>query len=489
MKYTSNATRVRREVLIRIAQAFAEGTLAERVDRIPLEMRPRRGAATRCCVHKDRAVIKYRCMAALGMRVEDEVDELTPLLEYARQAIKRTQVSDPILTVIDDACSGCVKSRYEVTSACKGCVARPCMMNCPKDAIVVECGQARVDPDKCVNCGKCVQVCPFHAIIRVPIPCEEACPVGAITKDEVGKEHIDYDKCIFCGKCMQACPFGAIAERSQMIDVLNALKAGRHVTALLAPAVVGQFPGELEQIAQALHQLGFDAVVEVAFGAQRTAEQEAQEFVHRMQEGQPMMTTSCCPVFVEATRKHLPQIAPLVSTTPTPMHYAAAWAKDNLPDTVSVFIGPCVAKRHEALADDAVDYVLTFEELGAILVANDIDVAVCEAGEILQPGLREGRGFAVTGGVSKAVAEMVDGGADVQPVLVDGLDRKSIALLKAMAAGKCSGNLVEVMACSGGCVAGPGVLGNEKVASRQVTRLAADSPSCREQAEIPCKCK
>ena len=76
-------------------------------------------------------------------------------------------------------------------------------MNCPKDAIhFKKNGQAEIDHDTCISCGKCHQNCPYHAIVYIPIPCEEVCPVKAISKDEYGVEHIDESKCIYCGKCV-----------------------------------------------------------------------------------------------------------------------------------------------------------------------------------------------------------------------------------------------------------------------------------------------
>ena len=84
------------------------------------------------------------------------------------------------------------------------------------------------------------------------MPCEEACPVGAITKDERGIEYINEEKCIYCGKCMNACPFGAIFEISQAFDVLEAIRRGEKVTAIVAPSILGQFDTTIEQVYGAL---------------------------------------------------------------------------------------------------------------------------------------------------------------------------------------------------------------------------------------------
>ena len=123
-------------------------------------------------------------------------------------------------------------------------------------------------------------------MVKIPVPCEEACPVGAITKDEAGKEHIDEQKCISCGKCLASCPFGAIVERSQMIDVLRDIKeSNKKVVAMLAPAIAGQFPGSLNALCGALKKLGFADVIEVAVGADITTQKEAAEFIERMEIG------------------------------------------------------------------------------------------------------------------------------------------------------------------------------------------------------------
>ena len=184
-------------------------------------------------------------------------------------------------------------------------MARPCMVNCPKQAVDFRDGQAHIDHQKCVNCGICQKNCPFHAIIYVPVPCEESCPVGAITKNESGREEIDYGKCIYCGRCVSSCPFGAVMEKSHMIDVFKAFDGDKKVIAMVAPAIAGQFKAPLDKILGAIARLGFDDVIEVAKGADVTTANEAKEFAHKMAEGQSFMTTSCCPSYTTLVKKHI----------------------------------------------------------------------------------------------------------------------------------------------------------------------------------------
>ncbi len=470
MNYVNNATLIRRDLMIKLAKLIMAGNIDD-INRIPLDMFPKRSKSVRCCIHKDRAVIKYRLMALMGHRVEEETDELKTLSAYANDAMDRDEIENPILTVIDEACSACVQTSYFVTNACQGCMARPCMMNCKKNAIKMVNGQAKIDPELCVNCGMCLKECPYHAIIYMPVPCEEACPVGAITKDDDGKEQIDYDKCTFCGKCMRECPFGAIMERSQLVDVLKLLLSEQKMVAMIAPAIVGQFSAELEKIVSALKTLGFDHVIEVALGADMTAEHEAAEFIERMEKNEKFMTTSCCPAYTESVKKHFPELSEYVSDTPTPMHYTGQIAMEKYPDAKRVFIGPCVAKRNEAIEDDFVDYVLTIEELGSLFVAADIDVQKCDDVEIEHVPSREGRGFPASGGVTNALKHGVDGKVEVQDYLIDGLTKKSLRELKKMSKSGCDCNFVEVMACEGGCISGPDVLSNPKVANKMLAKL------------------
>lgn len=479
MHYNNNAALVKRELLVRLIRLMREDRLEQGIDRIPYEMTPPGYDHIRCCVHHDRAILKTRLLARLGFSVENYEDDGTPLAEWAAKALERETVTEPILTVLDEACNACVKTQFLVTNACQGCLARPCKMNCPKKAIDMVEGHARIRNDSCVNCGICLQMCPYHAIIKIPVPCEEACPVDAISKDADGKERIDYEKCVYCGNCMRECPFGAMMDKSQIVDVLKAKKKGKKLAAMFAPAVAGQFRATVGKLIAALEAAGFDAVYEVARGADVTAQKEAHEFVERMEKGDPFMTTSCCPAYIQTVRKHVPALASRVSDTRTPMHYTAELAAAEKPDHVRVFVGPCLAKRKEGIDDPLVDYVVSVEELGALFVALDIDVSEMPDDPVLRPAKAGGRSFPWSGGVAGAVARHVPASAGLRPDTVDGLDKEGMKKLKAYAAcadaSKLEGNLLEVMACRGGCVSGPSVIANAKVAAMQLKKIAEAS--------------
>ena len=473
----NNAKQIRRDLISRVAKLLEERTLVEKIDRLPLEMRPRNQKAIRCCCHKERAVLKYRTMALLGFNTTDETDELMPLSEYAKQAEKRTrdQYTPVQLTVVDEACSSCVRNNYIVSNLCRACVARPCMYACKKDAITVT-DKAFIDHDKCVNCGMCKEACPFHAIIYQPIPCEESCPVGAIKRNENGIEYIDDSKCIYCGKCMVACPFGAIMEKSFLVEIINSIKEGKKVVAMVAPALAGQFQVGMGQMMAAIKQLGFYDVVEVAKGANETTENEAKEFIERMEEGEPFMTTSCCPAWVNLVNKHMPEMKPFVSDTPSPMVYTARSVKAAMPEAITVFVAPCVGKRSEVYRTPEVDYVVSFEEIGSWLMARNIDVMKCEAAEIDTTINSDGRRFAYSNGVTMSVKNYVENPEVIKDIVISGLDKAAIRTLKGYVK-SCPGNFVEVMSCPGGCVNGCDVIANPRVATRQVDNFAKSMES------------
>lgn len=454
MAFVNNTMIIRRELMVKLVRLFREGRLVDEIDRVPIEMIPRNSQTrVRCCVHKERAVLKYKMLPILGYSIAEEKDELTPLSVYAAEALERKVLKKPILTVVDEACTACVKTNYVVSNLCKGCVARSCYMNCPKDAIsFMENGQAHINPAKCINCGICKEACPYHSIVYIPVPCEEACPVKAIQKDDNGIEHIDEDKCIYCGKCINACPFGSVYEVSQMVDVLQAIARGEQVVAIMAPSIMSQFGNTINEIGAAVEKIGFTEAIEVAFGAMETTRREGAELQEKMEEGQAFMTTSCCPSYVELVNKHVPDLKPYVSHTKSPMYYTIEIAKEKYPAAKVVFLGPCVGKRKEVQDNDMIDYILTFEELDTMLTGMDIELLPVEKqkGEAPMPG----RGFARAGGVISAI-QTVYPDLDIKPVQVANLNKKNIGLLRAYSKGKAPGNFIEVMACEGGCISGP----------------------------------
>ena len=325
----------------------------------------------------------------------------------------------------------------------------------------MEKDRAHINMDKCKECGKCYQACPYHAIVDLTRPCKRACPVDAISWDEAsGIVKIDEKKCIQCGACTEACPFGAIGTRSFMVDVINLIRSGKKVVALPAPAGEGQFGKGITMgsVAKGIKELGFADVVEVALGGDLTAAFEADEWAEAYKAGEKKVT-SCCPAFVNMVKKHFPSLMPNVSTTVSPMCAVSRMVKAKDPDAITVFIGPCVAKKDEILdlsLDGNADYVLTYNELQCMFAARNI--VLTPDAENIQHGSIYGKKFANSGGVTAAVLEAMKekhGVADVNVMVCNGAAecKKALMLLKA---GRLPADFVEGMACEGGCVAGPG---------------------------------
>ena len=328
MAYLNNVMIIRHELMARLVKMFQAGELESKINALPVELYPKdRNPRGRCCIYKERAITRYKMLPLLGFEVPEDDIDLYPIEKYAHEAIARERVSGSILTVVDEACTSCVQANYVVTNLCRGCVASPCVMNCPKNAIrFTPSGQTEIKPELCINCGLCQKACPYHAIVYMPIPCEEACPVGAIKKNERGVEEIDPDKCIYCGKCITACPFGAIFELSAIIDVLKSIEQKQQVIAMVAPSVFAQYAEEPGKVFAAIQQIGFSEVVEVARGAEKTARHEAEELKEKLEEGQAFMTTSCCPSYVEAVRKHVTGFV----ITSYSIHYTKLYEVPNL---------------------------------------------------------------------------------------------------------------------------------------------------------------
>ncbi len=481
----SEVTKLRRKVLAEVSRLALAGTLAEDIATILSTVVTEDGPRYRCCIHKERAVLKDRIAMALSQPIG------TPLGEAARKALAGERADLPAVNLLREACDRCPIDKFIVTDACRNCLAHNCMAGCPKKAITVVQNRAYIDKTRCVECGLCKRSCAYGAIIEISRPCERACDLKAIVAGSDRRATIDYDKCVQCGSCQVACPFGAISDRSDIVQLIQSLKSGRRVYALLAPAFVGQFGAQVrpEQLVAALMKLGFHAVRQAALGADAVAVAEAREFIATVPGERPFITTSCCPAFAAMVEKHLPAAADRVSTTVSPMIAAAHAIKADDPNAAVTFIGPCIAKKNEARKyGDLVDFVLTFEELAAIFVGADIDIAAVEAAAPQLPSSsRDGAAFAVAGGVTRAVADALASlapGISLRPERAEGLADCRTALLK-IQQGASDANFLEGMACPGGCVGGPGIIADcrltgklvETFAGKAAVATAPDSPA------------
>ena len=444
-KFDTKVQHLKYKVLREVARLAWEDKLLENLLDVPQKLVPGKQPTMRCCVYKERAILGERVKIAMGG------DKSNP----------------NVIEVIEIACDECPVGGYEVTNACRGCLANRCEDVCKFGAISFDSNHvAHIDKSKCKECGACAKVCPFTAIVSRKRPCQNACKVKAISMNEDKAAKIDNSKCIQCGACVYQCPFGAISDKSYIVDTIDILKNSKaysdqsdyRVYAIVAPSISSQFSyAKLGQVITGLKKLGFQDVIEAALGADMVAMSEAKELSEK-----GILTSSCCPAFVQYIKANFPNLVQHISHNLSPMAVLAKYIKETTPGAKVVFIGPCTAKKAEAQLESVkpyVDSVLTFEELQALFDSRDFDLSSFEEG-VLDNASYFGRIFARSGGLTDAVAQaMAEQNIDFEAksVVCDGIEACRMALLK-LSKGVLDGNFIEGMACVGGCINGAGCL-------------------------------
>nr|WP_274379843.1 4Fe-4S dicluster domain-containing protein [Caproicibacterium lactatifermentans] len=476
----SPVTDIRRKVFTEVARLAYEGGDYSRIEELPYKIVPGNDASYRTSVFLERAIVGERLRLAIGLPLRP-ADQHAPISDgIVESAIAEKYYDPPLVNVIKFACNACPEKSVHITEMCQNCLDHPCREVCPRHAISGENGKSVIDQELCVKCGRCVNVCPYHAIIHIERPCAAACGMNAISSDEYGHATIDYDKCVSCGQCLVSCPFGAISDKGQIFQVIHAIKEEGEIYAAIAPAFVGQFGPEMtpEKLRASFQKLGFTDVAEVAVGADLCTLEEAHDFLDKVPEKLPFLATSCCPAWSVMAKKEFPQFAPRISMALTPMVLTARLLKKEHPNCKVVFVGPCAAKKLEAsrrsIRSD-VDFVLTFEEVMGMFEARGVDLVAALPDSQLNEGTAAGRGFAVSGGVAKAVVDVIkkiDPDRDIKVQAAQGL-RECRQMLRVAKAGKYDGYLLEGMACPGGCVAGAGTLQPVAKSSVQVKQYAS----------------
>ena len=476
---------LRRDVFEEVARLAYEGGDLRRIDQIPYRIVPGEVARYRDSVFRERAIVVERLRLACGLPLRSAAEYGPASLGIEEASVPEKYYEPPLINVIPFACNACPAKEMRVSSNCQGCLSHPCQAVCPKGAISTDrYGHSVIDNNKCIKCGKCVEQCPYDAISKIERPCAKACGMDAIGSDEFGRAKIDYDKCVSCGMCLVNCPFGAIADKSQIFQLIHAIKSGVDVYAIVAPAFVGQFEGATPaKLRKAMRILGMKETVEVAIGADLCTIEEAEDFLDRVPAKQPFMGTSCCPAWSVMAKRVLSDHPDYVSMALTPMVLTARLVKRDHPEAKIVFVGPCAAKKLEASRRSVrsdVDFVLTFEELNGMFRAREIDFRTLEPDDCdrdFDKGTGAGRGFAVSGGVAAAVADHIRHIAperEVRMEFADGLRECKKMLLMAKA-GKRDGYLLEGMACPGGCVAGAGTITPVKASAANIAKYKAEA--------------
>lgn len=464
------------------------------------------GACRLCIVDVEGRGVLGACStpAEPGMKVRTQTAEI--------REIRRISI-ELLLANHDQQCPTCPKSEscqlQEVARKLGVRNVRFKPVHQPEPVDVTSVSLVR-DPNKCVLCGDCVRFCSeIQSVGAIDFAHrgQDAAVLPAFGRG------LGEGECVNCGQCAAVCPTGALSVRSEVDEVWKALNdPGKTVVAQVAPAVrvaIGEAFGGTAgmaasgQMVAALKRLGFDKVYDTSFSADLTVVEEANEFLKRKARGERLpQFTSCCPAWVKFAEQYFPDLLPNLSTCKSPQQMLGALCKDTLPaelgisrrDLVVVSIMPCTAKKFEAkrpeFAHDGVpdvDHVLTTQELARMIQGAGLRFNQLEAESYDMPmGFKTGAGviFGNSGGVSEAVlryaVEKISGrplanpdfhavrgesgmrlttlevnGTKLNLAVVHGL-KNARELAEKVLRGEAEIDLIEVMACPGGCVGGAG---------------------------------
>ncbi len=315
--------------------------------------------------------------------------------------------------------------------------------------------------------------------------CEQSCFFDAIKRDENGNAVISEKECTGCGACIEVCKNKNLSGCKDIIPVLETLhKSDQPVYALIAPAFISQFsesvtPGKLRA---AFKKLGFAGMIEVALFADILTLKEALEFDRSIHTDEDFMLTSCCcPIWIGMIRKVYNLLVPHIPPSVSPMAACGRAVKKLHPGAKTVFIGPCLAKKAEAREADikeAVDHVLTFQEINDIFELARIEPAQCEE-DLRDHSSTAGRIYARTGGVSRAVQSTLERMVPEREIPLKAVQADGAQACKALLAEVKSGNIranfIEGMGCPGGCVGGPRVLIPREEGAAHVDRYGSEA--------------
>lgn len=297
----------------------------------------------------------------------------------------------------------------------------------------------RLKKSNCKNCHKCIRHCPVKAI-----------------RFSAGQAHVVENECILCGQCFSVCPQNAKLISSDM-EKVRVMLASEPVYASVAPSFAASFPGVgIDALERALVKLGFRGAEETAAGAAIVTK----EYERILRDEKPnVLISSCCTSVNLLMQKHYPDTLFALAPVMTPAQAHGTHLKTQHPGAKVVFIGPCIAKKQEAMDGDQLDAVLSFEELHQWLEAEQITP---EQGVDSRPGGKT-RLYPTTGGVLGSMKK----DPDYTYLAVDGIE-KCAAVLEELRSGALHRCFIELSACQGSCAGGP-LLGRQMSGPAQNT--------------------
>jgi Iron only hydrogenase large subunit, C-terminal domain len=296
----------------------------------------------------------------------------------------------------------------------------------------------------CKNCYKCLRSCPVKAI-----------------KFKNEQAEIVEDRCIACSHCLSICPQNARHIVSDLERVKEAIFSGRKVIASVAPSFAGFFDVSPGKLITLLRKLGFLYVEETAIGANIVSELYKNYIKNNKVDN---YITTCCPSANYIIEKYYPDLIQYMIPVVSPMvAHAKALRKFYGEETFSVFIGPCMSKKIESESfsnKEAVDAVLTFDEINDWAEERNILMEALDDSEFDRGSTPYGKGYPVFGGIVKAVHSEIDK-RNLEVISVSGVE-ECIELFKSIQKHEVKNAFVEVSACTGSCIGGPGMVKDEK---------------------------
>ncbi len=302
--------------------------------------------------------------------------------------------------------------------------------------------------DKCKRCYSCIRECPANAIRVIN-----------------GQATVITERCIVCGHCVKVCSQNAKQILSDKEKVISEILSSQNAIAVIAPSFAASFPDDYIKFPTALRMLGFNKVVETAFGADLISDAYLKEL--KNSKGKTVIS-SACPAVVNYIEKYYEQLVPNIAKVVSPMIAIGRYLRETIGENIKiVFIGPCVAKKEEYVEEhvnDEIDAVLTFTEIKKILIENNIVLSELEESSFDPPHANMGKAFPLAGGLLKS-ANISEDILEKEIIVVEG-KKKVVEIIDEVANNNINAKFIDILFCEG-CISGPAIDSNLNYYSRR----------------------